>query len=214
MVAPCGRGTPCCARISSGSRSSVSPPRQPPCSTSRSVTIRSASRGVSEAAGRSDAADHGKEGHAPGAGQRYLVAVDARAAIPSSRTDPHGHPDATGLEAGPWFSRPSRLPFPPALRVPCIGQPTNLEPLVGTLSNLARRDHVCRAKAAKESQSIATPKSSPTQGGKEPCACGCGETVRLCRRFVNQVASEIRCKSIGAVPASWSGYAMVLTVSG
>jgi hypothetical protein len=33
----------------------------------------------------------------------------------------------TGLEAGPWFSRPARLPFPPALQIPCSGQPTNLE---------------------------------------------------------------------------------------
>src|SRR6266702_1282184 len=30
---------------------------------------------------------------------------------------------------------------------------------------------------------------------------------------VVEVVSEIRCKSMGAVPASWSGYAMVLTVS-
>ena len=28
---------------------------------------------------------------------------------------------------------------------------------------------------------------------------------------VDRVASEIRCKSMGPVPASWSGYAMVLT---
>jgi len=31
---------------------------------------------------------------------------------------------------------------------------------------------------------------------------------------VVEVVTEIRCKSMGAVPASWSGYAMVLTVSG
>jgi putative acetyltransferase len=32
--------------------------------------------------------------------------------------------------------------------------------------------------------------------------------------FVVTVASEIRCKSIGVIPASWSGYSMVLTLCG
>ena len=56
-----------------------------------------------------------------------------------------------------------------------------------------------------------------------PASYNLGSRRRSSRRrygstvFINitlWVASEIRCKSMGAVPASWSGYSMVLTVIG